>query len=327
MKKLTFIVMLTGFFLFQGTFSGSFEAVFAQDFPSKNIRWIVPYTPGGGFDTYSRAISQTMKKYLPENVNVIVINKPGAGGQVAASMLYKTRPDGHTIGILPMPGLFVPQMFHKTNYDVKEMNWLGTVLNEPMVFALSNSSALKTLEDIRKADVVRIAGTGFTGPEIVAPVTMEILKVKVKFITGHNSSQEAFLAAMRGDADGTVFSYGSTRQYLSSDKFKGILLIGTDKRSEEFPDVPTALELGYPQLEDLGAWRVMAAPPKLPKDRYQYLNDILLKSMNDPEFVAWAKKSKRPVTPMDGNTTTKKLVNLMKLYSEDFRDLLKKYIK
>ena len=91
--------------------------------------------------------------------------------------------------------------------------------------------------------------------------------------------------------------------------------------------MPTVVELGYPQLEDLGTWRVLAAPPGLPSDRYDYLNDILLKSMNDPEFVAWSKKAKRPVTPMDGKITTRKLMNAVKLYSEDFRDLLKKYIK
>lgn len=327
MKKFFIILALAGLFLFQGTFSGTMPPVAADEFPSKNIRWIVPYTPGGGFDTYSRAMVKVMKKYLPEKVNVIVINNPGAGGQVAASVLYHARPDGYTIAILAMPGLFIPQMFHKTNYDVKKITWLGTVLNEPMLFALANSSPLKTLEDVKKANVVRIAGTGFTGPESVAPITMETLGIKAKFITGHNSSQEAFLAAIRGDADGVVFSYGSTRAYVAANKFKGVFLIGTDKRSQEFPDVPTVVDLGYPQLEDLGTWRVLAAPPNLPKDRYDYLSDVLMKTMNDPEFMEWAKKSKRMITPLDGKTTTRKLMNAVKLYNEDFRDLLKKYIK
>ncbi len=83
MKKLIFVVVLIGVFLFQGMLSGSMALVYAKDFPSKNIRWIVPYKPGGGFDTYSRAIARTMKKFLPKGVNVIVTNKPGAGGQVA----------------------------------------------------------------------------------------------------------------------------------------------------------------------------------------------------------------------------------------------------
>ncbi|MFC1815532.1 Bug family tripartite tricarboxylate transporter substrate binding protein [Thermodesulfobacteriota bacterium] len=327
MKKLIFIFLLFSLFLFQETFSGSLRAVSAKDFPSKNIKWIVPYKPGGGFDTYSRAIARTMKKYLPKGINVIVINKPVAAGQVAASLIYKSKPDGYTIGILPMPGLFVPQMFHKTHYDVKKMTWLGTILNESMVFALAASSKFKSLKDVQQADTFRICGTGFTGPEIVAPITMETLGIKTKFIIGHQSSGEAYLAAMRGDGDAIIFSYGSTRKHLHSKKFKGLFLLGTDKRKDEFPDMPTAIELGYPKLGQLGTWRVVGAPPQLQKGPKKYLNDILMKTMNDPGFQQWSKKSKRPVSPMDGKTTTKKLMDLVNLYDKDYRELLMKYIK
>lgn len=326
MKKLIFVVVLIGVFLFQGILSGSMALVYAKDFPSKNIRWIVPYKPGGGFDTYSRAIARGMKKFLPKGVNVIVTNKPGAGGQIAGTLIYKAKPNGYTIGILAMPGLFVPQMFHKTNYDVKKLTWLGTVLNEPMFFALAISSKLKTLDDVRKADQVRICATGFTGPEIVAPITMETLGIKSKFITGHNSSKEAILAGMRGDCDAIVFSFGTTRKTIGK-SFKGLLLLGTDKRSKEFPDVPIASEIGYPALNHLGTWRVVAAPPKLPKDRYKYLSSLLMKTLTDPEFVKWSKKSKRPVTPMDGPSTTKALMRSVNLYDKDYRSLLEKYLK
>jgi len=327
MKKLWFVLTLTGLFFIQGVFCGTTPPVAAKEFPSKNIRWIVPYKPGGGFDTYSRAVARTMKKFLPEGRNIIVTNKPGAGGQVATSLLYRSKPDGHTIAILPMPGQFVPQMFHKTKYDVKQLTWLGTILNEPMFLILAESSKFKSLKELQQADVVRIASTGLTGPEIVTPITMEALGIKAKFITGHGSSKEAALAAMRGDADAILFTYGTNRGYVKSKQFKGLVMIGTDKRSDEFPDVPTATELGYPQLEDLGAWRVVAGPPKLPKDRYNFLSDILMKSMNDPEFTAWSKKSKRPVTPYDGQTTEKKLTAIIRQYDQDYRELLKKYIK
>ncbi|MFQ5887378.1 MAG: Bug family tripartite tricarboxylate transporter substrate binding protein [Candidatus Hydrothermarchaeales archaeon] len=326
MKKLS-IVSLIGLFIFTGILFGFLSQVSAQDFPKKNIRWVVPYKPGGGFDTYSRAISRTMKKYLPKGVNVIVMNKPGAGGQVATSLIYKAKPDGYTVGILPMPGLYVPQMFYKTKYDVKKITWLGTVLNEPMVFALASSSKFKTLEEVRRAESFRICGTGFTGPEIVAPITMETLGIKAKFITGHSGSKEAILAAMRGDGDAVVFSYGTTRKHVLDKSFKGLLLIGAQKRSPEMPDVPTAVELGYPKLGLLGTYRVIGAPPGLPKDRDNYLGDVLLKSLNDPEFQEWTKKAKRPVTPMDGSTTKKTLLEVISLYDKDYRGLLEQYFK
>lgn len=327
MKKLIIILALASLFLFQGTFTSSSTLVFAKDFPSKNLRWIVPYNPGGGFDTYSRAVARTMKKYLPKGINVIVTNKPGAGGQVATNLMYRSKPDGYTMGILPMPGQFVPQMFHKTKYDMKKMTWLGTILNEPMFFILAKSSKLKSLKEVQQADRVRIASTGLTGPEIVTPIAMEAMGIKVKFIGGHGNSKEAALAAMRGDADAILFTFGTNRGYVKGKQFKGLVLIGTDKREKEFPDVPTAIELGYPQLGGLGAWRVVAAPPKLKKDRYRYLNDLLKKSLNDPEFLEWSKKAKRPVTPMDGDTTRKKIMGLIEQYDQKYRNLLMKYMK
>lgn len=326
MKKAT-IVLLIGVLIFAGISIGLLSQVLAQDFPKKNIRWVVPYSPGGGFDTYSRAIARTMKKYLPTGVNVIIMNKPGAGGQVATSLIYKAKPDGYTLGILPMPGLYVPQMFYKTKYDVKKLTWLGTVLNEPMVFALASSSKLKTLEEVRRADSFRISGTGFTGPEIVAPITMETLGIKAKFITGHSGSKAAILAAMRGDGDAVVFSYGTMRKHVLGKSFKALLLIGAQKRSPEMPDVPIPADIGYPKLGLLGTYRVIGASPDLPKDRENYLGNALLKSLNDPEFQKWSKKAKRPVTPMDGSTTKKTLLEVMSLYDKDYRGLLERYLK
>ncbi|MBW2065424.1 MAG: hypothetical protein JRJ03_10900 [Deltaproteobacteria bacterium] len=181
--------------------SGLITLTYAQDFPEKNIIWFVGYKPGGGFDTYSRAMARHMEKFLPKRLHVIVINKPGSASQIAASMIYNSKPDGYTVGIFPMPGLYVPQMFFKTNYDVRKMTWIGTILKEPMVLAVSAKSKYKALKELQQAEFVRIPLTGFTGPEIAAPITMEALGIKAKYITGHKGSKEAMLAALRGDGE------------------------------------------------------------------------------------------------------------------------------
>ncbi|MDP6179459.1 MAG: tripartite tricarboxylate transporter substrate-binding protein [Desulfatiglandales bacterium] len=104
--------------------------------------------PGGGYDLYSMEIAGTLKKYFSKGINVIIMNKPGAGGQVATSYIYNAKPHGYTTEILPMPGLYVSQMFIKTSYDMNKITWLGAVLNEPLVFAVAASSKLKTLQDV-----------------------------------------------------------------------------------------------------------------------------------------------------------------------------------
>lgn len=326
MKKLS-IISLTLLVIFSGTFFGSVSQTCAQDYPKKNLRWFVGYAPGGGFDTYSRAIARTMKKYLPKGIQVIVINKPGSASQLAASTIYNAKPDGYTLGIWPMPGLYVPQMFFKPKYDVKRVIWLGTVLREPMVLAASSKSKLRNLKDLQQAKSVRLALTGFTGPEIAAPITMETLGIKTKYITGHNSSKESMLAALRGDADVIIFSYGSLRKLLLKKSFIPVLLLGSEKRNPEFPDLPTASEAGYPKLDQLvGAWRVIGATPGLSKERTQYLREILWGSINDKEFLEWSKKAKRPVVPLDGIETEKALQKLLVQY-DGLRGLLKRYIQ
>jgi len=326
MKKLS-IISLTLLVIFSGTFFGSVSKACAQDYPKKHLRWFVGYAPGGGFDTYSRAIARTMKKYLPKGIQVIVINKPGSASQLAASTIYNAKPDGYTLGIWPMPGLYVPQMFFKPKYDVKKVTWLGTVLREPMVLAASSKSKLRNLKDLQQAESVKLALTGFTGPEIAAPITMETLGIKTKYITGHNSSKESMLAALRGDADVVIFTYGSLRKLLLKKSFIPILLLGSGKRNPEFPDLLTASEAGYAKLDQLvGAWRVIGATPGLSKERTKYLREILWKSISDKEFLEWSKKAKRPIVPLDGIETEKALQKVLVQY-DGLRGLFKRYIQ
>jgi len=326
MKKLLSAAII-GFFLFQGALLWVPANVKAADFPSKNLEWYVGYSPGGGFDTYSRALAKYMQKYLPKGINIIIINRPGAASQEAATTIYNAEPDGHTFGIWPMPGLYTPQMFFSPKYDVKKVSWFGTVLVEPMVVAVSAKSPYRTLKDLQQAENVRVTLTGFSGPEVVVPITMEILGIKAQFITGHKGSGEAMLAAVRGDGDLVIYTYGSIRKLLKSKQLLPVLLMGDKTRNPEFPDMPTATEAGYAELDDtVAVYRSIGGPPNLPNDRLAYLRDLLWKTMNDDEFKAWAEKAKRDISPMNGEETEKALAKVLNQYDK-YRPVLEKYIK
>lgn len=299
----------------------------ADDFPSKNIKLFVGYKPGGGFDTYTRAIAQQMQKYLPSGVNVIVVNRPGAASQIAATAIYNAKPDGYTIGIWPMPGLYIPQMFFETKYDVNKVTWLGTVLVEPMVLAVSPKSKFRSIKELQASENVRVTLTGFTGPEIAAPITMEKLGIKAQFITGHKGSGEAMLAAIRGDGDAVVYTCGSIRKFAIKKQLIPLLLMGADQRSKEFPDVPTATEAGYPELDEaISAWRSFGCAPGVPENRVKYLRDLFWKIMNSDDFKKWSEKSKREISPKTGDQTKAGLQKVLKRY-DDYKPLMEKYIK
>src|SRR5665811_2116451 len=101
----------------EGATQGGGASEPAEDFPTDDITWIIPYSPGGGFDTYSRGVARLLPKHLPGNVNVIPENIEGAGGRRGTATLYRADPDGHTIGIINVPGAIVTELLQDTEYN------------------------------------------------------------------------------------------------------------------------------------------------------------------------------------------------------------------
>src|SRR5580692_8964220 len=81
----------------------------AAAFPNKNIQFVIPYAPGGGFDVYVRVIAPVMEKYLPNKVTIVPINVAAGAGSRGVTQLYRSKPDGYTVGILNIPGMFILQ--------------------------------------------------------------------------------------------------------------------------------------------------------------------------------------------------------------------------
>ena len=90
-------------------------------FPSKAITFVVPVSPGGGFDTATRMIVPYLKKYLPGQPNVIVKNAPGGEWNIGIGKIYRAKPDGHTIGILNLPGNAVNQVLGTAKFDLRKI--------------------------------------------------------------------------------------------------------------------------------------------------------------------------------------------------------------
>jgi len=320
------IVFAMVVFLSAGFFFGMIASAQADDYPSKDIRLILGGKPGGGFDIYARAIGRYMQKYLPKGVNVIVENRPGAGHRIAITMVYNAEPDGYTIGMPMMPGLYLPQLIEEQTYAMTKVTWLISILRDPRVIAVLPDSKFKSLKDLQQAESVRIPIVGFSS-ETGVILANEKLGIKATYISGHTNSKEAVLAALRGDADAVGFSYGSLQSFINKKQLVPVAVLGSEKRISAIPDVPTLAELGYPEMNDvLGTFRVLAGPPGMAPERTQYLRDILWKTLNDEEFLAWSKSAKRPVEPLNGEATEKSMKIVMEGFGQ-YKDLLRKYLK
>ncbi|MEJ0024041.1 MAG: tripartite tricarboxylate transporter substrate-binding protein [Alphaproteobacteria bacterium] len=122
----------------------------ASAFPSKDITYIIPASAGGGFDVLSRFISEAMRRALPHRVNIVPLNVASGGGGKGVNQLFRARPDGYTIGILNIPGIFVLQHIRAVPYNFSDFAWIGTVTKgrRGYVIAVREQSDIRTYDDL-----------------------------------------------------------------------------------------------------------------------------------------------------------------------------------
>ncbi len=325
--KSTSLVCIGLLFLMAGTVFGPTNADAKSAFPAKTITFVVPVTPGGGFDTVTRMIVPYLRKYLPKNPNIIVRNTPGGEWNIGINKMYRSKPDGHTIGILNLPGNAVNQVIGTAEFDLNKITWLGNISQITYVTALSSKSKYRTLEDLKKAPevtsgVVGLASTAGLGTIIAA----ERMEIKMKPIP-HAGSVQAILSAIRGDVVWVQYPFSTLKKSIVDSQDLVPVWVFAKERHKLLPDVPTIEELGYGDLLDIiTMYRPVGAPPGLPEDVEKIWKDAFWKATNDPEFqqkMVKANRNPRPMTPED----TAAMVSRAVVEVAKYKDLILKYRK
>ena len=279
-------------------------------FPEKNIEFVVGYNAGGGYSDWAQAIAPVLEKHLPNNKKVVVRHMPGGASAVAAEYVQNAKPDGYTIGIYNMAGLAATQLTVETGYDLTKVTWLGRVSSDDTFVLVKADSDIKSMEDFKKQTKPEyiLSTKGLTGTETInGAVTFAKMGVKWKPLN-HDGTSESVLALLRGDADVTWASYESVQQYIDNGDLRPILIYG-DERHPKFPDVQIPADIGLPEIgSTLNAHRILGAPPELPDDVRQILEEAFAKAVEDPDFKASLERLKRTSSYLDG-TATEKLVN------------------
>lgn len=297
------------------------------DFPTKEITYIVPVTPGGGFDTMSRIVAPFLQKYLPNNPNVIVKNVSGGEWMIGINEIYNAKPDGYTIGIFNLPGNVVNQLLGVAKYDLTKVTWIGSITEVPYVAAASKKSGFKTLDDLKKAPEVKVASVSLSSSAgLGSLIAAQTMGFKPKFIS-HPGSSEAILSTLRGDADYAQYPYGSMKKYVVDSKELTPLWIYDKKRASTLPDVPTVVDLGYPGLLDTVAiYYLVGTTPGVPPEIAQILRDAFDKAMADPECVKKLEAAGEEVRPAKAADVEKIVKNSLEQYVK-YKDEIAKHIK
>lgn len=312
-----------------GMVAPTHEASAADKYPSKTITWLIPYSPAGGFDLHSRATSVGLKKAL--GGNVILRNRPGAGGNIAWNLLWQAKADGHTIGTVNIPGAIVSELFGnpKPVYKLKEFSWLGQISSGPYVFCVGAKTKFHTIKDVQNADEFLMTGTGVGATGWVTNfLTANAMGIKAKYILGYPGAPAANQGIVQGEGHGRALGLDSPGQMrFVEDGDMRPLWVYLDKRDPRYPNVPTVGELGHPELSVLASHRVVTAPPGMPKDRLAKLRKAFGASLKDPQVISRFKKMRARIEPVVGKDWDDMLhgfYGLIRRYEVPFQAALQK---
>jgi len=288
----------------------------------RQVRWIVPYSPGGGHDTYSRLISPFFARQI--GAEVIVENIPGAGSIVGALRIKNAPPDGGTIGIVNAAALLVAGLIgEQTAINLMtDFTVLGRAAHNQQVWATGGRSTLRTTDDVferAKAGPVVFAVDEVTTPAFVGAVLVaSLLGLDIAFVSGFAGSRESTMAAVRGDVDLVSVNFDSIRDRIESGDLRPLLQISAAPIAEHpsLAGVPllggetglaarTATRSGgnaSAAVTDAAAvegilapGRLIVAPRGLPAAVFACLEEGLHAAAADPEFVKVASKAERAV--------------------------------
>ncbi len=259
----------------------------AQAWPTKPIRIVVPFPPGGGTDSIARETSQ--KVAAATGWTFVIDNKPGVGGNLGVDAVAKSPADGYTLVLGQTSNLAIsPTLYAKVPYDPqKDLAPVLLIANAPLVMVAGMGTPYKTLADVVNAAKAKPGAINFASPGngTVAHLTSEMFQKAAGIKTQHVPYKGA-AASMTDLIGGNVDLYMSSVPTLIGQIKQGklrALAITSAKRSDDLPDVPTINESGYKGF-DAVSWFGLLAPAGTPKDVVARLNAEFNKALQSPEL-------------------------------------------
>ncbi|KQP20612.1 tripartite tricarboxylate transporter substrate binding protein [Pseudorhodoferax sp. Leaf267] len=265
----------------------STASALAQAWPNKPIRLIVPFPPGGPTDTASRVVGQKLAERLKQPV--VVENRAGASGTIAASFVAKSPADGYTIMMLATPTLLAPHLYSSVSYDTtRDFVPIATVYDLPIVMVVNPSvlpgvTSLPQMIDKAKAEAGKLNYTS-SGPGSFGHLTTEMLKDLGKFDMQHvpyKGGTPAVTDLLGGQVPMMYADLVAALPHIQAGKLRAIA-VGSPQRVSMLPDVKTVAEQGFPGF-DAVSWGGLLAPAGTPKDIVERLSTEVKQILADKD--------------------------------------------
>ena len=264
----------------------------AAEYPTKTLQIINPFPPGAVTDIVARIVAPKMAALLGQQV--IIVNKAGGGGAVGIQAAKDAAPDGYTILVTPPPILLIPLVNKSSGFAMKDFTPLNLATSSPNTTVVKADAPWKTLEEFI-AEAAKNPGAltyGSAGPGTTPHFIGELVKLKTKIDLTHvplGSESAAATAVLGGHVNIAFLTLGTTRSHIEAGTMRA-LAVASNRRLKDFPNIPTTVEKGFPEL-NLKIWVGFFAPAKTPPPVVKRLAAALSESLKDAEVAAHIEKA------------------------------------
>lgn len=256
----------------------------AQQYPNKPIRFIVPFPPGGGTDTFARSVAPEMSDALGQQV--VVDNRPGAQGNIGTALGAQADPDGYTITLGFIGTLAINEhMYRNIGYDpIKDFTPVGRGTAQPYVLIVHPSVPAKSVKELAALAKKQPGKLTFGSSSSASQLAVALFKMVTDTDIVHvpyKGGGPVMLALLGGHIQMIFAAPAAPVGHVRSGKAKALLVTGP-KRIAAYPGVPTPVEAGYPELEVTG-WYGIVVPAGTPKNIVEKLGSTLAHALQLPD--------------------------------------------
>lgn len=259
----------------------------AQTYPDRAIKIIVPFAPGGAVDSLARIVGAKMQDSMKQPV--IIENRPGAGGNLAAAEVARSAPDGYTILLTTVGHAISPALYKKLSYDpVSGFTPVTQVISAGLLLSTNPKFPAKDLQELlaaarSKPGALNYGSTGIGNP---LHLTMEMLKAAAKVdiqMVPFRGDAPLNQALMQGEIEMAIAPLGTARPQVEAGTIRAIAVTGAT-RSKALPDVKTIAEQGFPGFA-MDSWQALFLPANAPRPIVERIHKEVAAALKDPEVI------------------------------------------
>ena len=264
---------------------------FAESYPVKPLRFVIPLAPGGGTDMVARRVAQRLSEALGQSV--IPDNRPAVDGVIASEIVARARPDGYTLLFSSSSHAMNVAIGRKLPYDaIRDFSPITQTANQQLILVVHPSLPVHTVHDLIDYAKARPGNLNYGASSNAVQLPMELFNamagIKINYIP-YKGSAPVLVDLLAGRIETSFSPAVATLPHVRSNKLRA-LAIGDLKRSAAFPEIPTVTESGIPKFQAT-AWTGLLAPANTPAAIINRLNREVVKIVLSSDFKEWITQS------------------------------------